>query len=510
MTRSIRYISIFIFASLLFAACSGIRRLPPGEKLYTGVDIELEHNEKLEKKKSRFIEKVAENSIRPKPTKSFLGMRPRVWLYLITNDKPNTWVGKQLRKLGKAPIYLSTIKPGITAGIIDAHLFNIGIFNGITAYELVEKEHTAKIIYTSHIHKPYTFGELTYAIADDSLKKLILSENEESLIEPGNDYNLEILRSESDRIDALMKNSGYFYFNPDYLLFKADTSSADGVVPVQLTLKDSIPDDALRVYSINDVYIDQDYTLSQEHSDKNADTMHYRKYLFRGTNSNQNIRPDVILKSVYLRKGGVYSRKNHEITLNRSMSMGNFKFVQVKFTDSDSTAGLLDVDLLMTTMPRRTFRAEMELVSKSNKFAGPRINLSLLNRNTFSGGELLNLSLGGSYEIQLSGKSENLYSFSLNPQIELTFPQLIVPFNINVHNSYFVPTTQLSLSYNFLKRVNYFDMQTFQFSFGYRWKENIRKQHDFSPVGLSFTVLSNESEAFKALLADNPFLKRSY
>lgn len=511
MTRCIRYISIFIFACLLLTACSGIKYLPSGEKLYTGAEVKQEYNENLKKNKKRFIEKVAEAGIRPHPNKSFLGMRPRLWLYMVTGDNPHTWLGKWLRKRGKAPVYLSSVKPTATAGIIDARLFNIGIFNGTTSYEIVEKEHTGKIIYTSYIHKPYTFGELTYAIADDSLEQTILSEKEKTLVKPGRDYNLEILRAERNRIDAVLKNKGYYYFNPDYLLFKADTSSADRVVSFQLTLKDSVPNNALTVYSINRVFIDQDYTLTKEFSDKNRDTLHYRNYVFRDSKSKQNITPRVILKSVYLRNGEIYSRQNHNITLNRLMSMGNFKFVQVKFAENNtSTAGLLDVDILMTTMPRRTFRAEMDIVSKSNNFAGPRINLSLLNRNTFRGAELLNLNMGGSYEAQLSGKSENLYSYSFNPQLELTFPQLLVPFNPGIKNSIFTPTTRLSLSYNYLKRVNYFDMQTFQLGFGYRWKENIRKQHDFSPAGLSFTSLTNESDVFKELLAANPFLKKSY
>jgi outer membrane protein insertion porin family len=511
MKRCIRNISIFIFACLLLTACSGLKHLPPGEKLYTGAEVQLEYNENLKKKKIRFIEKVAETGIRPEPNKSYLGMRPRLWLYMVTSDNPHTWLGKWLRKRGKAPVYLSHVKPGATSGIIDARLFNIGIFNGITGYEVDEKKHTANIIYTSYIHKPYTFGELTYAIADDSLQQAILSEKEKTLVKTGNDYNLELLRAERNRIDAMLKNKGYFYFNPDYLLFKADTSSADRVVPVQLSLKDSVPNDALTVHYINRVFIDQDYTLTEEISDKNADTLHYRNYVFRGTKSNQNIRPRVILKSVYLRKDEIYSRQNHTITLNRLMSMNNFKFVQVKFADSDTTAaGLLDVEILMTTMPRRTFRAEIDMVSKSNNFAGPRINLSLLNRNTFRGAELLNLNMGGSFEAQLSGKSENLYSYSFNPQLEITFPQLIAPFNPGTKSNIFTPTTRFSLSYNYLKRVNYFDIQTFQLGFSYRWKENIKKQHDFSPVSLSFTSLTNESETFKELLAANPFLKKSY
>ena len=32
---------------------------------------------------------------------------------------------------------------------------------------------------------------------------------------------------------------------------------------------------------------------------------------------------------------------------------------------------LLDVEILLTTMTKRSFRAEMDLVSKSNNFAGP-------------------------------------------------------------------------------------------------------------------------------------------
>jgi outer membrane protein insertion porin family len=89
-------------------------------------------------------------------------------------------------------------------------------------------------------------------------------------------------------------------------------------------------------------------------------------------------------------------------------------------------AGYLDVEVLMTPMTKRSFRAEIDIVSKSNDYTGPRMNVSLLNRNTFKGAELLYISMAGSYEAQFSG-SENLYSYSLNPNVELTFPRFIYP-----------------------------------------------------------------------------------
>jgi len=164
----------------------------------------------------------------------------------------------------------------------------------------------------------------------------------------------------------------------------------------------------------------------------------------------------------------------------------------------------------MTPLPKRTFRAGLDLVSKSNNFMGPRMNLSLLNRNTFDGAELLNLSLAGSFEAQLSGNDKNLFSYSWNPQLELTYPRFLLPFNLKRTGSIYIPKTHFLLSYNYLKRVSYFDMRTFQFVFGYKWKENIRKEHELNPIDVSYTTVGNKSAAFDALVNPNPFLKKSY
>ncbi len=511
MTRSIinKYFLIIIY--LLLSSCSGLKLLPPGEKLYTGAEIELERGDIIGKKKRRLIKRVTEETVLPLTNKSYLGMRPKLWIYLAAGENPETKPGKWLKKKGTAPVLMSGIKPGVTASIIDANLFNTGIFKGYTDFNTIEKKHTAKVIYTSYIHKPYTFSELTYAVSDDSLSRFIISAKEQSLIKPGNDYNLDILKNERIRIDVLLKDKGYFYFSPEYLLFKADTSSLNQTVSLNLALKDSIPINALTVYRINNVFINQDYTLSNDGADSPKDTLWYRNNTFSGKESEMNIRPGVILRSVYLRKNEIYSRRNHTITLNRLMSMGNFKFVQVKFSESDTAAaGFLDVTILLTTMTNRTFRAEMDIVSKSNNFTGPRINVSLLNRNMFRGAELLYMNMAGSYEAQLTGIDQNLYSYSVNPQVELTFPRFFVPFDLRVKNSIYIPITRLSLSYNYLKRVNYFDMQTIQFGYGYRWKENIRKQHEFNPINLSYTSIGNQSAIFKELLDSNPFLKKSY
>ena len=500
---------IFILC-LFMAACSGTKLLPKDEKLYTGAEIKLVSTDKSSIAVNKgFIKNIAKSSIRPIPNNSYLGMRPQVWMYMSAGLNPKSKFKKWLKKTGQAPVLMSSLKPEATAAIIDAKLFNIGIFNSMTEFRIVEKKHTASIVYTSYIHTRFKVKEVQYSISDDSISHIIHSAEDMTVIKAGEDYNLDLLKLERIRIDALLKNRGYFYFNPDYLLFKADTSDVNRTITLKLTLKDSIPDNAKIVYRIRNVFINQNYFLTNEPKDSTIDTLMIHKTVFLGKKEDQYIIPKVILRSVYLKKHEVYSRENHTITLNRLMSMGTFKFVQVKFSDSDTTAtGYLDATILLTPLPKYSASAEMDIVSKSNNYTGPQLNLSLLNKNTFKGAELLNLTMAGSFEAQI-GQNNNLFSYSLNPQLELTFPRFLLPFDIKSRSRY-NPTTRFLLSYNYLKRVNYFDMNTFQFIYGFKWKPSLRVEEEFDPINVSYTTVGNQSSLFKALLDTFPFLKKSY
>ncbi len=493
---------------ILLASCSGTRHLPKGEKLYTGAEIILKTNEKVNKKE---IKTAVTEILRPEPNSNYLGFRPKLVLYQMAGVNPKSKFKKWLQKNGEAPVVLSSVKPRITAEIINSRLFNLGIFNSYTEYKIVEKKYSAKIIYTIYIHKPYIIKALVYNISNDSISKAILNEKDKTWIKAGENYSLETLENERLRIDILLKNKGYFYFTPDYLLFKADTSTVDHSITLKLTLKKDIPENAFISYKINNVTINQNFSLNNDSIENSKDTIMCQNTIFRGSKKDMNMKPELIMRSVYLHKNDIYSRDNYTITLNRLMSLGNFKFVQVKFTNSDTTAiGMLDVTILMTPMPNYTFRAEMDLISKSNNNMGPRLNMSMLNRNAFHGAELLKLNLAGSFEAQLSGANKNQFSYSMNPQLDLTFPRFWTPIKIKQSNSIYIPKTHLSLSYNYMKRVNYFDMSTYHFKYGFVWKNNLRNEHELNPVNVSNTTISNESEIFNKLLSSNPYLKKSY
>jgi outer membrane protein insertion porin family len=505
-----RRINIYIAALLLLlTSCSGLHKIPEGEKLYTGAAIKLHSAEKLKKKKN--VEKAAESAVRPRPNKKFLGMRPKLWLYLVAGETKKKGFRSWLKKMGEPPVYFSQVNMGATSKYIDAKLFNIGIFKGMTDPQVQERKKTAHVIYHCYVHPPFKIDLIVFPHEDDYMSELIAGSANESLIKHGADYNLEVLRAETERIDAVLKNNGYFYFSPDYLLFKADTSQSTHTVDLELTVKEDAPYRSLLIYRIADIYVNAGYsaTVNNDSIRMRGDTIVVDSIAFN--TYRLNIKPKAILRSIFLRPYDIYSRQNHNITLNRLMSMGNFKFVSVRFTESDTAnPGFLNADIMLTQMPKRTFRSEVDLVSKSNDFTGPRVTVNYKNRNTLNGAELLNVDLGASFETQLSGKYENLFSYQLSPTVELIVPRFVTPFKVQNKKSLYIPKTKISIGYSYNKRVDYFNLTSLKFSYGYKWKENIKKEHELLPVNINFTRISKPSLRFTELLETNPLLKRSY
>lgn len=524
-----RFLVVVFLCAIFITSCSINKYIPKNEKLYTGAKVKIESKEKI--RTGDMIDYV-EQGLRPIPNKKFAGFRLKLWFYMMAGENPSSKLKKWIKSKGEAPVYLSSVKPIITSSIIDALLFNMGIFNSRTEYKIVETKYKSSIIYTSYIHKPYVISSISSGISSDSLESdynesdinfsvrtkiktindLIVADLENTLLKVGESYNLGLLKQERLRIDEMLKNKGYFYFNPDYIIFKADTNSVKDQIKLKIKLKDNLPEDVLTVYRIRNIAINQTYSLQDDTTSISmSDTLNYENLIFEGKITENDIQPKVLAQSIYLKKDELYTRQNHTITLNRLMSMGNFKFVQVKIQKSDTTTnGFLDVKIQMTPMPNHTIRGEADLVTKSNSYTGPKLNVSLLTRNTFGGAEQLNCNLGGSFEVQLSGKNRNYFAFSLNPQIELIVPRIMAPFYIKPSNSIYVPKTQFTLSYNFLRRIGYYDMNTFQFIYGFKWKSNVKTEFEYNPVNLSFTAITNKSDLFLSILASNPFLKKSY
>lgn len=501
-----KHIYLISLVMLMLGSCSGLKFVPENELLYTGAKVKVADGAKS--KEQSYAVSEAKDIIRPQPNKTFLGMRPGLWWWYHTQTTKETGFKKWLnKKLGQAPVYYSQVDPDLVSRAIDARLYNQGFFDSYSSYEMIQKEHskTVSIVYTLTLKDPYYVAEVIFPKGTDTLNKTVAATKEDCLVEPGDRYNLDELMDERVRIDALMKEQGFYYFAPDYLVFKVDTALGARKLKLSVEVKPDVPDQSKKVYVIEEVNLFPDYKMGKENRKQNLRVIDSVNYY----SENDYIRPTPVLRSVFLRNDKIYNRTDHNLTLNRLMGLGVFKFVNVRITRKDSTSNGLKANVLLSPLPKKSLSLEVQGASKSNNFLGPGIAVGFRNRNALRGAELLIVNVRGSFETQLNGPYKGQFTYELNPKVELYVPRFITPFNIKT-SSMFVPKTKFALDYSYMSRVNYFDLNSFKFSFGYRWKESATKDHDLSLVSVNYFNIYNQSQSFLDLINTNILLKRRY
>jgi outer membrane protein insertion porin family len=502
------YAGVWLFI-LLTCSCNNTKYLPAGEDLYVGSTIKVESNDAIKDKKK--IKTELNKLARPKPNERILWMRAKLWVYNVAGPNPKKGLKKWLKKKwGEAPILLSDEHPKENADLMMNRLNSLGYFDSNVKYKISSSKRKATIEYTATVSRPYTLSKITFPDMQDDLSTRIKTTEEKSLLKVGDQYNLDRIKDERVRIDYELKNSGYYFFIPDYLLFKADSNSTDKTISLQLTVKPDAPKKAQVAYVLNNIYILPSYSLTKDSTHRGKiDTIEYEGYHYINTDS--AFHPSAIVRSVFLKKGDSYSRKAHNLTITRLMGMGVFKFVNIIFVDSIVNGqGFLDAWINLTQIEKKSLQVQMQTVTKSNNYTGPALTLSYKNRNLSKGAELFIFNIDGSFETQLTGEKKGLNSFEVGANTQLFVPKFVTPFKIRNESSQFVPKTKFDLGIRVLQRVEYFNMNSANFAYGYTWKETAQKEYQIDPISVNFAKLIKTTAAFEKLLEENTFLRKSF
>ncbi|MBC8085557.1 MAG: hypothetical protein H7Z21_20350, partial [Hymenobacter sp.] len=244
---------------LTAASCSGTKYLPEGAKLYTGGSVKVQSASPIPNESALTSE--LESVVAPKPNGSILGLRPKLYFWHLGEGKTKG-LGKWLaNKYGEKPVLLSQVDTQRVKGLMTNRLNNNGYFKPAVHAAFKEKGQTAAVDYTATVGKPYLIKELHFPERDTLIDRAIRATSAGSLLKVGDPYNLQTLVNERTRIDGILKNQGYYYFAPDFLLFQVD-STLDNQVNIYLKVKGSIPNRAAQPYVLNRVTLNTDYSLS--------------------------------------------------------------------------------------------------------------------------------------------------------------------------------------------------------------------------------------------------------
>jgi hypothetical protein len=502
------------FATLLLSSCSGLKYVPEGQKLYTGSSVKLNTPEKQPDQSA--LQTQLEAVVRPKPNASFLGLRPKLYFWHLGAGKTKGF-GKFLAdKFGEPPVLLSDVKLNATKDLMLNRLYNNGFFKGTVAHEVKAAAKTAEVNYTATTGRRSLIQEIHFPERDTLVDAAIRATQGATLLKVGEPYNLSTMVNERTRIDAALKEQGYFYFSPEYLLFQVD-STLNNKVNVFLRVKASAPSKATRPYWLDVVKLNTNYVLTDT---TRREPVRYRKYEYFP--DEKVFKAKAITNATFLYPDSLFRRRKRDQTISRLMSLNTFKFVEVRFKPAvaGDSAGRarLDADVLMTQLKKKSLRAEVQLVSKTNGFTGPGIVVSFRNRSALRGGEQLIVNGVGTFETQsgggASGAAVGVTSYEIGANAQLLVPRLMVPklpfLDPGLPNSDFQPRTTFGLGYRNITRTDYFTEDFFNINYGYVFKTRITNEQEIRPVDVALVRLADTTHAFNELLKSRPFLANSF
>lgn len=514
----ITYQSVLGLAIASLIISCNTRYLKEGEFLYTGAKLHIE-NDTLSKNNKKELKEGLEKNLTPKPNSSFLGLRPKLWIYNITPEpkKEKGIVYWLKNKVGEKPVLLGQVDRAFNKEIIENYSENKGYFNAKARYDTITNGKKAQVEYRVKTGARYHISDVKFPEDTAKISQEIQAVKEKSLLRKGQPFDLDVIKSERERIDARMKEHGFYYFHPDNLIVQADsTISQSPEVELRVKLKENTPELAVKQFTIDKIIIFPDYNLAEVKENKyqvpmNLDSIEVYKDFYI-IDPKKKFKPHIFDRALYFHKGDIYNRADHNLTLNRLIGLGVFKFVKNQFVISDSTRNKFDAYYLLTPRDFQSLRTEFLGKTNSANYAGSEVNVNWTHRNLFRGAEQLKVSAFGGFDMQVGGaKSQERNEgnlFRLGGNAQLSIPRIIAPFKFS-SSSGFVPRTNAAIGYEFVNRTKWYQLHNFNASFGYTWRENIRKEHDLKVFDATLVYPRNVTDAYNAYIVDKPYLQRA-
>lgn len=507
MNKGLILWTLAIGTSFFWAACSSTRHLPPNEKLYTGASVSVT-GPNLKSKQKKTLRNDLAGLTRPRPNSRFLGMRVKLSIYnAFRNKKPNSFFGKIRDKYGEPPVLLSQVDLQQNVKLLRNHLENKGWFHAKVTGDTTVKRKKASAKYFVETGDQYVVDSIGFPTDSSAVALAIAQTASTTLLKPGVPFNLDVIRAERVRIDAYLKEKGFYFFSPDHIIVRADSTVGNHKVNMYIGVKRDIPIEAIRIYHIDNVFIYSGYSLNTAR----IDTLLENSETYKGFNiidRRKRFKPSVFDENMQFRPGEVYNRADHNRTLQRLINLNVFKFVKNRF-EAESDSAKLDVYYYLTPKARQSLRAEITAITRSNNLNGTQINFSWLNRNMFRNASQLTVTAYIGSDIQFSGAFKGYNTYRTGAEITYAIPRLLIPFKVLRTRGPFAPRTNIRIGYDILNRKNLYTLNSYRFEYGYTWKKSVIRQHELFPISISYVRPLNVTDEYRQLEIAFPGLDRA-
>lgn len=502
---------LYFLPFLALNGCNVAKRLPANERLYMGTDIVINADSTVSGGEQSTIKDQLTELARPKPNAQIFGYPWRVGAYYLFGEpkKPKGFRAWFRRKVGREPVFASAKAITSNIPVWKAALQNQGYFGSEVSGQLKEEGYKARGVYQVDVKARFYIDSVMFQADSTPIGRALRSSARRTVLKKGDPYSLDVLRIERERIGQAIKQRGFYYFIPDYVAIRAYNDTTTHRMIMNVLIEPEMPEAAGVPYSIRNIFIYPNYNLSTARQDTNQRRAYQTEERFSVVDSNRTFNPKLFRDVVTVQPGRRYNSRAQDLTLSRFINLGAFKFVRNRFEpDQQGDSAVLDVHYYLTPYPAKSMRVELDGTSRSNNFTGAQLTLGWRNRNTLRRAELLTLNLNGGIEAQLGLGNIGVTNYRYGADAILSFPRLVSPYRFRYDQRQALPKTNVTLGYQTIIRGNLYNLNSFQTTFGYAWRQNQQVEHSFQPFSAAYVLPSNISQTFIDSAIDNQLIFR--
>ncbi len=487
-TLSPAKVVIVLVSCLFFTSCKYSKLVPENEYL-------LQRN-RVKGMQESAPESELLNQVRSNPNRRVLFFKAHMWV---------NYLGKQvgLDKIGEPPVLVDSAAIRSSAENMERYLIKKGYFDNNVTYEVNQTKiakalnlRKQRVWYWVDEGPAYTIDSLNYVVASDTIRRLLEANESDAVIRSGMAIDFDKMGEERSRISNLLRDNGFFYFNPSFIDYVIDTIGKGTKARVDLIIQD--PDSSSHVkQEIGKVTVV--FQTGTIFNDTVRNVRHNITFVMNG----MDISPAVIANNILLKENTYFSQENLATTYERLVSLNLFNNVAVNMVEHEEDPSRIDVLVLLRPSLKYDLVWQPQFISTNQRFNNAQASrnygianeISLKNKNVFHNGEELDFNIRTALETQFTSDSNSAFStFIQEFSTELKIPQLL--FFRKKGNDLKISSVKTNFTASYLYETNpFYQRNLFPLSYTYKFSDR-NFELSYSPLLISLNQASYKPNLF--------------
>ena len=443
----------------------------------------------------------------------------------------------------KKPIAYDTSYSGKSALNMQSSMYHLGYYNAKATYTQDTSNKKVIVKYTITAGKPTLIDTFRYRLKKPELQQIAMASKKESYIIQNTPVTKVAILAEINRLVDSFRNNGYYKFTAAELRMRGDSTIAALTTitddpfeqlrllneaqqkrdspTIKLALDIIKPEDSTKInkYYINKIYILSDFRPDDVFIDTSFITQRTTKNFILRYHE-RLLRNNLFSRNITMRSGDVYKQEEYFKTINNLTRLGVWQSINIRIVENRDEAD--KIDLIIELLPAKKFifenSLEVSYSSTSNTTAalggnlfGLSANFSLKNKNIGKQAISMTHNLRAGVELN-NGRRTNsnnlIFSNELSYTNNVVIP--IIPQKIVKLLKYKTGESFINTGVGYNNRLNLFSLQSLNENIGFTGITKKDHRITIRVLNADFSYLYNQSQTFKNLLDQNPFLRYSY